>query len=300
MEYKDYYQILGVPRTASAEEIRSAYRKLAMKYHPDRNPNDKQAEERFKEINEAYQALSDPQKRARYDQVGHSYREWERSGRPGGFDWSQWTAPGGTRVDYTDNIEDLFGEGLFSDFFRSIFGGMRARAAQGAGRRPSAAYEQPVEIGLPQAASGTRLELQTGERRLEVKIPPGVKTGSRVRVRGGAPDGGDLYLRVRVTDDSRFQREGDNLHTSVPLDIFTALLGGEVEVPTLRGTVRLTIPAGTQADQVFRLRGRGMPVLKSADKQGDLYVKVKLQLPRKLTDEQRDLLAKAASLQKRV
>jgi curved DNA-binding protein len=306
MDYKDYYQVLGVPRTASADEIRSAYRKLALKYHPDRNPNDKQAEERFKEINEAYQALSDPQKRARYDKLGQSYRDWQRSGQPGGFDWSQWTGgPGGTRVEYSGNLDDLFGEGLFSDFFRSIFGGMRARAAQGAGRasagagqRPLADYEQPIEISLADAAAGTRLELRSGERTLQVRVPPGVKTGSRVRVRGGAPDGSDVYLKVTVTADPRFERDGDDLRTSVRVDLFTALLGGEAEVPTLSGKVRLTVPAGTQPDQVFRLRGRGMPALKSPEKHGDLFARVKVSVPRKLSDEQKSLLEQVAKLQK--
>jgi curved DNA-binding protein len=299
MDYKDYYQILGVPRTASPEEIRSAYRKLALKYHPDRNQNDKQAEEQFKEINEAYQALSDPEKRGRYDQLGSSYRDWERRGRPGGFDWSQWTGQGGgTRVEYPSDIDELFGQGVFSDFFRSIFGEMRARAGQRAAARPSAAYEQPIEINLAEAASGAQLELQSGERTLQVKVPPGVKTGSRIRVRGGAPDGNDVYLRVTVKDDPRFEREGDNLSTTARVDVFTALLGGEVEVPTLNGKVRLTIPPGTQPDQTFRLSGRGMPLLKIPEKRGDLFVKVKVSLPRKLTDEQKNLLEQAAKLQK--
>jgi curved DNA-binding protein len=294
MDYKDYYSILGVGRNASADEIRTAYRKLAMQYHPDRNPNDKQAEERFKEINEAYQALSDPQKRARYDQLGQSYQDWERSGRPGGFDWSQWTAPRGTRVEYSGNLDDLFGEGAFSDFFRSIFGGGGRRGAP----RPAAAYEQPVEIGLADAFHGASLQLETGGRTLQVRIPAGVKSGSKVRVKGGAPDGGDLYLKVSLSADPRFEREGDNLRTTVKLDVFTALLGGEVEVPTLAGKLRLTIPAGTQPEQVFRLAGRGMPVLKSPDKKGDLFVKVKLTVPRHLTDEQRTLLQQAERLTK--
>lgn len=298
MDYKDYYKILGVPRTATAEEIRSAYRKLALKYHPDRNPNDKQAEDQFKEINEAYQALSDPDKRARYDQLGNSYRDWERSGRPGGFDWSQWTGPGGgTRVEYPGDIDDLFGEGVFSDFFRSIFAGARSRAGAGAAR-PSAVYEQPIEIGLAEAASGARLELQSGDRTLQVKVPPGVKTGSRIRVRGGAPDGSDVYLKVAVKDDPRFERDGDNLRASVKVDMFTALLGGEVEVPTLNGKIRLTIPAGTQPEQTFRLTGRGLPALKTPEKHGDLFVKVRVSLPRKLTEEQRSLLEQVAKLQK--
>lgn len=295
MDYKDYYSILGVARNASADEIRTAYRKLAMQYHPDRNPNDKQAEEHFKEINEAYQALSDPQKRARYDQLGQQYSDWERRGRPpGGFDWSQWTTPGGSRVEYSGNLDDLFGEGAFSDFFRSIFGGVGRRASP----RPAAMYEQPVEIGLADAFHGASLQLESNERKLQVRIPPGVKTGSKIRVKGGAPDGSDLYLKVSVGPDSRFERDGEDLRTTVKLDVFTALLGGEVEVHTLAGKLRLTIPAGTQPEQVFRLAGRGMPALKSPDKKGDLFVKVKLTLPRHLTEEQQTLLQRVAQLQK--
>jgi len=302
MDYKDYYKVLGVARSASADEIRTAYRKLAMKYHPDRNPDDKQAEEHFKEINEAYQALSDPEKRARYDQLGQSYQDWQRRGQPGGFDWSQWTArggaPGGTRVEYSGNIDDLFGEGAFSDFFRSIFGGMAQRASRGT-PAPAAAYEQPVEIGLADAFAGASLQLKSDKRTLQVRIPPGVKAGSKIRVKGGSPDGGDLFLKVNVSADPRFERQGDDLRTTVALDVFTALLGGEVEVPTLAGKLRLTIPPGTQPDQVFRLAGRGMPLLKTPDKHGDLFVKVKLNLPRKLSSEQKSLLEQAAKLQKK-
>jgi curved DNA-binding protein len=302
MDYKDYYQVLGVPRSASADEIRTAYRQLAMKYHPDRNPNDKQSEEKFKEINEAYQALSDPEKRARYDQLGQSYQDWQRTGQPGGFDWSQWTtrggAPGGTRVEYSGNIDDLFGEGAFSEFFRSIFGGLGgSRGARGA-PRPAPVYEQPVQISLADTLHGASLQLKSDQRTLQVRIPPGVKDGSKIRVKGGAPDGGDIYLKVSVAPDPRFEREGDNLRTTVPLDVFTALLGGELEVPTPTGKLRLSIPPGTQPDQVFRLAGRGLPKLKTPDQHGNLFVKVKLTVPRKLSDEQKSLLEQAAKLQK--
>ncbi len=292
MEYKDYYQILGLERSAGADEVRKAYRKLAMQYHPDRNPGDKQAEEKFKEINEAYQVLSDPQKRARYDQLGSAYSSWQqRGGTPGDFDWSQWSAPGGVHVEYGD-LNDLFGQDIFSDFFRSIFGGMGG-AQTSTRRRAAPAYQQPVVISLQEAYEGTTRLIQSDRRQVEVRIPAGVKTGSKVRAAGAGPDGADLYLIVEVAEDPRFEREGDDLHTSATIDVFTAMLGGEAEVETLAGRVKLKIPAGTQPEQVFRLAGRGMPHIKSTQK-GDLFVRVKVRIPKQLSSEQRTSIEKAA------
>jgi curved DNA-binding protein len=289
MEYRDYYKDLGVERNASAEEVKRAYRKLAMKYHPDRNPGNKQAEERFKEINEAYQVLSDPQKRARYDQLGQSYSQWRQNGTPGDFNWGDWTASSGASpVD----LDDLFGEGVFSDFFRSIFGGMggvnRATRPRGA-----QSFLQPVGISLREAYAGTTRQLQIGSRRIEVKIPAGARTGTKIRV--PAPDGsGEVYLALEVAEDPLFERDGNDLHTRVSVDVFKAMLGGEVEVKTLSGKVLLTIPPGTQPEQVFRLAGRGMPQLKRAEVKGDLYVRVKVQIPKQLTARQKSLLEEAA------
>jgi curved DNA-binding protein len=298
MEYKDYYKVLGVERSASGDEVRKAYRKLAMQFHPDRNPNDKGAEEKFKEINEAYQVLSDPQKRARYDQLGSAYSNWQqRGGTPGDFDWSQWSSgqPGsrrGGRMDY-DDLNDLFGQDIFSDFFRSIFGGMGG--AQTSTRSRSApAYQQPVAISLQEAYTGTSRAIQSNERRVEIRIPAGVKTGSKVRAAGAGPEGLDLYLIVEVTDDPRFEREGDDLRTAATVDVFTALLGGEADVETLNGKVKLKIPAGTQPEQVFRLAGRGMPHLKNTQMKGDLFVRVKVQIPKQLSPKQKSLLEEAA------
>lgn len=292
MEYKDYYKTLGVARNATADEIRSAYRKLALKYHPDRNPGNKAAEEQFKEINEAYQVLSDPQKRARYDQLGESYTRWQRTGAPGGFDWSQWYTGGGAQT-----VEDLFGgmggADAFSEFFRSIFGGMGESAEPSYARR-TPHYEQSVEISLEEAYNGTTRQVQTDSRRFTVRIPAGVKTGSKVRVPGGAPDGSDLYLKVQVTPDPRFTREGNDLITSVSVDAFTAMLGGEVELHTMTGPVKLKIPAGTQPGQRIRLAGRGMPSVKDPQHKGAMYVQVKVTIPKNLTPRQRDLLEQAA------
>jgi curved DNA-binding protein len=297
MEYKDYYQILGLDRSAGADEVRKAYRKLAMQYHPDRNPGNKQAEEKFKEINEAYQVLSDPQKRARYDQLGSAYSSWQqRGGTPGDFDWSQWFsgggAPGNVRVEYGD-LNDLFGgQDIFSDFFRSIFGGLGgAQTSTRARARP--AYQQPVVISLQEAYNGTTRAIQSDRRQVEVRIPAGVKTGSKVRAAGAGPDGTDLYLIVEVAEDPRFEREGDDLHTSATIDVFTAMLGGEAEVETPVGKVKLKIPAGTQPEQVFRLAGRGMPHVKSTQK-GDLFVRVKVRIPKQLSSEQKAHIEKAA------
>ena len=306
MEYKDYYQILGVPRNASAGDIKGAYRKLAMQYHPDRNPGDKQAEERFKEMNEAYQVLSDPQKRARYDQLGDSYSQWQQQGTPGNFNWGQWTAqPTGSGYQQVD-INDLFGDSTFSDFFRSIFGGMgqeQAVRGRGRGRAPVAAQaaqqSQPVTISMKEAYTGTTRALHAGKRRMEVKLPAGASTGTKIRVAGAGPTGPDghptdLYLVLDVAEDPEFERDGNDLHTQVMIDVFKAILGGEAEVRTLTGKLVLTIPPGTQPEQVFRLAGRGMPQLKTPGVKGDLYVLVKVQIPRELSTQQKSLLEQAS------
>ncbi len=297
MEYKDYYKILGVDRKASKEEVKKAYRKLALKYHPDRNAGDKSAEEFFKDINEANQVLSDDEKRARYDQLGQAYSSWQQRGAsPGNFNWEDWvTTPsgGGVRVEMGD-LNDILGGGGrgFSDFFSQIFGGMGGAAGGRPQARRTAAptYQEQVTISLHEAFLGATRLLQIDGRRLEVKIPAGARTGTKVRVPGVGPSGpggrkGDLYLVIQVADDPRFHRKGDNLHLEVPVGLYTAILGGEVKVTTLSGDVVLTIPAGTQPGQTFRLEGRGMPKLKQPDKRGDLLVKVKIQDPQSIDRE---------------
>jgi curved DNA-binding protein len=302
MDYKDYYKTLGVERNASESDIRKAYRKMAMQYHPDRNPNDKQAEERFKEINEAYQVLNDPQKRAHYDRLGSDYSNWQQHGRSGNFNWDQYGGfPGGTRVEYGD-LDDLFGgAGGFSDFFRTIFGRGAEGAAPGAGTRTRSrqqpqGYQQELEITLEEAYQGTTRLLQSDGKQKQVRIPAGVRTGSKVRVPGVGPNGLDLYLIVGVKDDPRFERRGNDLHTTATVNVFTAVLGGEAEVETLSGKVQLTIPAGTQPEQVFRLGGRGMPSVKNANEKGDLYVRLKVQIPKYLSAKQRELLEEVARI----
>lgn len=312
MEYKDYYQILGVDKKASEKEIKKAYRKLARKHHPDVNPGDDAAEERFKEINEAHEVLGDPEKRKKYDQLGSSWQQYQRAGaQPGGFDWSQWYAqPGGGRVhvEYAD-LSDLFGGGGgFSDFFSAIFGGMGRGASAGYGAQGQSRaaagqdYEQEVEITLEEAFAGTSRVLEKEGRRLEVKIPAGVRTGSRVRMRGegggslGAGAKGDLYLRVKLVPHRTFELRGDDLHCDVPVDIYVAILGGEVRVPTLKGGAMLKIPPETQGGKVFRLKGQGMPHLKDGQKRGDLYAKVKVMVPQDLSAKERELFTELASM----
>ena len=302
MEYKDYYNVLGVSRDADEKEIKRAYRQLALKYHPDKNPGDKSAEERFKEINEAYEVLGDPEKRRKYDQLGESYRSWERrGGRPGGFDWSEWTrgAPGGVHVEVGD-LSDLFGGG-FSDFFNAIFGGTPRQTVDfGQPQRRGRDIEQPVSISLTEAYHGTKRILQMDGRRIEVKMPLGAKTGTRVRIAGKGQPGvsgpGDLYLKIKVEDDPRFEIKGNDLYTDVEVDLYNAVLGGEGLLPTPSGPVILTIPSGSQPGQIFRLRGRGMPKLSDPKAHGDLYAKLKVQIPEKLSNEERELFQRLASL----
>lgn len=298
MDYKDYYKILGVERKASTDEIRSAYRKLAMKYHPDKNPGDKKAEEKFKEINEAYQVLSDEQKRAHYDRLGSAYSNFRTTGgRPGDFQWEDWFQQQG--AGQRGNVDDMFGGGMggFSDFFRTIFG--EAMRSQGRGSpfaQETPAHEQEARISFQESFDGTTRTLQTNGRKLSVRIPAGVKTGSKVRVVGAGPEGIDLYLIIQVEEDARFEREGSNLTTISTVSIFTLLLGGDADVETPTGKVKLNIPAGTQPEQVFRLAGRGMPHLKDPKTRGDLYVKLKVQVPKYLSSKQRELIEEASRI----
>ncbi|HRV91212.1 MAG TPA: J domain-containing protein [Anaerolineae bacterium] len=317
MEYKDYYKTLGVSKNATEKEIKSAYRKLARQHHPDVNPDNPSAEARFKEVNEAYEVLGDAEKRKKYDQLGADWRRWEQAGQNGGFDWSQWMGgmgnaggPGGPRVRVQygrpDDLNDLFGNGGggFSDFFNAIFGDMGMGSAGGrSGFRSQPQgqigqdIEQELEISLTEAYHGTTRLLSKDGRRLEVKIPAGAKTGTKVRMRGEGQPGyggqaGDLYLKVKVAHDPRFERRGDNLHVTVPVDLYTAVLGGEVRVPTMTGDVKLKIPAGAQNGQKFRLRGKGMPKLRHKNEYGDLYAQLEVKLPKSITPEQRTLFEK--------
>jgi curved DNA-binding protein len=302
MEYKDYYKILGVDRKASEKDIKHAYRKLALKTHPDKNPGDKKAEENFKEINEAYQVLSDPDKRSRYDQLGTSYNQWQQGGAPGGgFNWEDWyttNQSGNVRV---SGLEDIFGD-EFSEFFRRIFGGVQDMGSPGSGRRTAQrsrrtqmpAYQQEVTISLAEVYKGTTRRIEVDGRRLEVKIPPGVKTGTKVRVANAIPTGvagqkGDLYLVIQIAEDPHFKVKGNDLHTDVTIDLYTAILGGEVTVQTLTGNVVLTIPTGIQPGQTIRLSGRGIPKLNSPENTGDLFAHIKVKIPHNLSTRQKEL-----------
>jgi curved DNA-binding protein len=306
VEYKDYYKTLGVSKNASAEEIKKAYRKLARQHHPDVNTKP-EAEKRFKEINEANEVLSDPEKRKRYDTVGPEWERFQQSGqRPGGFQWVYTGQPGadpfnGEAGGFSDFFRTLFGEGATDFDTGPLFGRPSTR------RRRSVAgadVESEVEITLAEAYKGTErsveMRLPDGTtRRLSVKIPAGVKDGQRIRLAGqGAPGSaggpsGDLFLRARVRPHPVFQRDGDDLRMDLPVALHEALLGAEVTVPTLKGRVSLRIPPETQNGRTIRLAGQGMP--RATGGHGDLYVTVKVVLPTKLTEKERELVQELAA-----
>jgi curved DNA-binding protein len=320
MEYKDYYKILGVDRNATEKEIKRAYRKLARKFHPDVNPGDKNAEEKFKEINEAHEVLSDPDKRTKYDQLGANWQQWQRrGGDPNNFDWSQWFAggaPGGVRVEWSGDIGDLFGGGAggFSDFFRAVFGGMGGAGTTGSpfggatGQRAMRGQdlEAQMEITLEEALQGTTRTLERDDgRQVRVKIPPGARTGSKIRVAGkggpgyGGSAAGDLYLAIRVKPHPVFKRNGNDLRCDVSVDLYAAVLGGKVQVPTLNGDVSLKVPPGTDSGKTFRLRGKGMPDPRKPERRGNLLVTVQVQVPQRLSARERELFEELAELHKK-
>lgn len=314
MDFKDYYATLGVAKTASDADIKRAYRKLARKYHPDLNPNDKTAEAKFKDVNEAHEVLSDPDKRRKYGELGANWRAYEqaeangaRAGAPGSWSAHMGGGPSGTsyRTMTPDEVQSLFGDDdPFSDFFHTFFGGSEARRSSG-GRhggpaRPSRGrdVEQPVDLTLEEAFSGTTrrvaMTVDGTTRTVEVRIPAGVKDGARVRAAGEgepAPKGGtagDLFLVVRILPHARFERRGQDLYVRVPVPVTTAVLGGEVSVPALAGsTLRLKVPPMTASSRVFRLRGHGMPTVGRPDERGDLYATVDVQIPTTLSEDER-------------
>lgn len=303
MDYKDYYGILGVPPDADRKVIQRTFRQLARKHHPDVNPGNKEAEEKFKTINEAYEVLSDAEKRKKYDELRVQYQQWQQTGgRQKDYDWQNWSAqPGqGARVQYgnPEDLEDLFGsESPYSDFFNSIFGQARRSGRGNApGSSPSPRrgrdVEYEIDLTLKEAYQGAGRLLEIDGHRIQAAIPPGVRTGLRVRLSGQGEPGqnsgpaGDLYLIVNILPNDTFEREGDDLHIDMPVDIFTAIAGGEIHVPTLEQMLILKIPPRTNAGRSFRLRGKGMPHLGDPKTRGDLFALVRLVLPDPLTDQE--------------
>jgi curved DNA-binding protein len=295
MAYQDYYKTLGVERSATDAEIKKAYRKLARQYHPDINPGNTTAETNFKEINEAYEVLSDPEKREKYDRFGRDWQRYQQGG--GGFNGTDW---GGASSD----------GGNFADLFEQLFNRGTDGRSSGGFRMDGQDVEHQSEIALEEAFTGTQRTLQfhnpNGQpRNVTVKIPAGVDTGTRIRVVGeGAPGigggkRGDLYLIVKVAQHPSYERRGDDLYIQAPVDLYTMLLGGEVRVSAMGGrTITLKVPASSQNGKMHRISGQGMPRFRAPESRGDLYVTLQVQLPTTLTSRERDLFEQLRSIPK--
>lgn len=319
MEYKDYYKILGVEKTASEKEIKKAFRKLATQYHPDKNPNDKTAEAKFKEINEAYEVLKDKEKRQQYDTLGANWNQYQQSG--GGFDWGQYAQQGGfdgqsrTYTFRGDPSEFFGGQGGsdegFSNFFETFFGGQgggfggeQFGGFRQRGSRPRRGQDLQAEldITLREAYEGSTRTFEISGKSMRINLKKGSYDGQKLRLKGkgqpganGAP-AGDLYLILRVLPDARFERIGDDLKITVHTDIYKAVLGGKVEIPTMSGFIKISIPQGTNSGKILRIKGKGMPKLKNDKEFGDLLVQILLQTPTNLSDEEEQLFKKLQNL----
>ena len=314
MEYKDYYKILGVAKTATASEIKKAYRKLAVKYHPDKTKDDKAAEEKFKETTEAYEVLKDPEKRKKYDELGANWKMYEQQGGNGrGRDaYGSPFGSGRSQREFSEEYSDIFGgSGGFSDFFESFFGG----AAPGGGTADpyGTPYTRPrgngyatkgqdhkasITIPLSHAQQGVTPVVNVSGKRIRIKLKPGIEDGQTLKIAGkgganlqGGP-AGDLYLTIHIEAHPTITRKGDDLYTNVPVDVYTAILGGKATVETLTSSVAITIPAGTDNGKVLRLKGLGMPNYNNNDRSGNLYATVSLITPKNLSEEEIELVKK--------
>lgn len=296
MDFLDYYKILGVDKNATEEEIKKAYRKLARKFHPDLNPNDKEAHKRFQEINEANEVLSDPEKRKKYDQYGKDWKhaeQFEQARQQGGF--------GGGGHTYTESYggEDF---GDFSEFFNSMFGG-------GGGRRSRAGfkgqdYQAELHLSLRDAAVTHQQTLTVNDKNVRITIPAGVENDQKIKLKGyGAPGmnggpNGDLYITFKIAEDPQFKRSGNDLYTTATIDLYTAVLGGETTVDTLESKLKLKVAPGTQNGAKVRVKGKGFPVYKQEGQKGDLYVTYQVAIPTTLSDKEKELFTELANLKK--
>lgn len=297
MEYKDYYKILGVDKSASQDDIKKAYRKLAMKYHPDKHQGDKSAEERFKEISEAYEVLGSPEKRQQYDRLGANWKQYQRAG----FDPEAYSrrGHGGARYHSGDPSDFFSGASGFSDFFDFFFGGERHSGGDpftgGFGNFGFEMYQPDMQgevaITLSEAYTGTERLIDAGGERIKLKIKPGAYDGLQLKGKrkGRGSQGGDIYITVRVQNHPIYERKGDDLYMEAPVDVFTALLGGKLEVQGITGKFKINIPECTSGGRQLRLKGKGMPVYGHPGRFGDLYVKLSIQMPERLNEEQRQL-----------
>lgn len=314
VEFKDYYKILGVEKTSSLKEIKSAYRKLARKYHPDVNPNDKTAEEKFKEISEAYEVLSDSEKKDKYDKYG---QHWESVQNGNYYDGTYGNPYEGYTFNFSGN-PNAQGDSGFSNFFEMLFGnlmndqehpfhGQQAGSNFGQSHRyadyrqntKGQDYEYSIEISLKEAYNGGSRSFSLDGKKITVTIPKGVTNGYKMRLLGkgakGTAKNGDLYLNVTIAEDHVFKLEGSNLYSEIEIDYITAVLGGEISIPTLGKNITMKIPPMTKSGNKFRIPKKGMPVLKS-DVHGDLFVTCRVQIPEKISEEEKKLLEEIKKL----
>ncbi len=303
MNFKDYYKILGVERNASADDIKKAYRKLAIKYHPDKNPNNKASEEKFKEINEANEVLGDVEKRKKYDQLGESWNTHQQQGNPNdNFDWSRWSGNQGNRG-YGNQGSGFGAEGDFSDFFESIFG-QHFGGGGGNVQMKGQDYQTEIEVSLEEVYHGSTRRIKVNGQTLQIKIKPGVKNGQVLRLKGkgakgrkGGPEG-DLYLTVKIAHHTDYEVKEHDLYSTVPVNLYTAILGGKQVIKTLKGNMRIDIPKETENGQVLRLKGLGMPIFEKTDQHGDLYAKINIIMPKNLSAKELVLFKELAELRK--
>ena len=305
MIYKDYYKVLGVAKTATSAEIKKAYRMLANKYHPDKTKGDKAAEEKFKDVNEANEVLSDPVKRKKYDQFGADWQKYEEAGaQPGRFDWSKYAGDQTHRTGARDSGTMFTDEGV-NDLFEMLFGQRSGKQR----RRRSVAFkgqdlETETTLSLEEAYHGTTRLIQLHGQTIKVTIKPGVADGQMLRLAGkggGGADGGpngDLYLTVKVAPHQEFLRTGNDLHCALPVELYTAIIGGKTKIKTMKGSISVNIPKGTQNGKELRLRGLGMPVYAKKNEFGNMFVKVEILLPEHLNEEELTLFKTLAALRK--